>query len=338
MPPPSSKKGSAGPKPSARDRRSASRHSTPVSALTDTTAPPTPLQSTPSTVQAPVSGSAVPKETPYTHTPTATLLSTSSSDQITLESLIDRCNANGKNELPSARALHELESNIRESLVRTFVKRGETANASMRQLVQRRKERERAEREVEAARAEEAEAGRVKREKEERKKAASGTSKKRAHEEMEGGDREGSVEEGEEERKKRDAPSVGAHGLARQDGVGVHQGEFCSPCLCWSGLLLAPWRLRQWVRTIFPRSRECYLPLQCFPTYFASLLHSGTTSVGQEGVTPPAALASVLCQNLESPILPLPLSFASPNIRTIHVEIATPLYRYGGPTPIAIRE
>lgn len=239
MPPSSSKRGSAGPKATARERRSISRHSTPVSALTDTTAPPTPLQGTPSTAQAPVPASTIPKETPYTHTPTAAILNTSSTDQVTLESLIDRCNANGKNELPSARALHELESNIRESLLKTFVKRGETANASMRQLVQRRKERERAEREVEAARAEEVEAGRLKREKEERKKSGSGTGKKRAHEEMEGVEQEGSGDD-EDKENKRDAPTVGAHGLARQDGVGVHEGKFSNFYLFAGGLFLFP--------------------------------------------------------------------------------------------------
>lgn len=89
----------------------------------------------------------------------------------------------------------------------------------MRQLVQKRKERLQIEQEREMAAAD---AARVKEEESERrrvKKEKEKNGKKRSAEEMEG------VEEESGERGDS-LPSVGAHGVARQDGVGVGEGEF----------------------------------------------------------------------------------------------------------------
>lgn len=108
-----------------------------------------------------------------------------------------------------------LHDTIRDTVNRFMSKRGEVCDRSMRQLVQRRKERLQEEREQEAAR--DAERARVKREEERSAKDKKTTSKKRHADEMD-------VDADEKERKEA-LPNVGAHGLARQDGVGVHQGE-----------------------------------------------------------------------------------------------------------------
>ncbi|KXT08388.1 hypothetical protein AC579_7306 [Pseudocercospora musae] len=216
--PPAAKKGSQG--KSAKnntDRPSLSRHSTPVSALTDAS-PPTPLTATPSTTAAP--STAMPKETPYLRTSTAALIS----QELSIEAQIEKSSASSSKpgDPPSARELHKLHDTIRDTVNRFMSKRGEVCDRSMRQLVQRRKERMQEEREQEAARAA-AESARVKREQEVGKKGKGTPHKKRSHDEMELDD--------EKERKiKADAlPSVGAHGLARQDGVGVHQGADAPP-------------------------------------------------------------------------------------------------------------
>lgn len=105
----------------------------------------------------------------------------------------------------------------------------------MRQLAQKRKERLQMERELEEAA--ELEKARVK--KEEGKKSKK-VGRKRSFEEMQvDGEKEVNaqlkkVEEekinAEKEMKERreSLPSVGAHGVARQDGVGVHEGMYSS--------------------------------------------------------------------------------------------------------------
>lgn len=74
------------------------------------------------------------------------------------------------------------------------------------------------EREQEAERVEK-ERAKIKREQDEKRVEKKTPSKKRNHDDMD-------IDEEEAERKeKREAlPDVGAHGVARQDGVGVHQG------------------------------------------------------------------------------------------------------------------
>lgn len=99
-----------------------------------------------------------------------------------------------------------------------MTKRGEVCDRSMRQLVQRRKERAQVEREQEAARAE-AERAKIKREEDDKRKEKKTASKKRNHDEMD------VDEDAETKTKKESLPDVGAHGLARQDGVGVNQGK-----------------------------------------------------------------------------------------------------------------
>nr|POE59268.1 hypothetical protein CFP56_24537 [Quercus suber] len=209
MPPTSTKKGakSAG----AREQRSSSRHSTPVSALTDTTAPPTPVMATPT------STANMPRETAYLHTSTAALISQDPS----IETMIDGKSGSKPGDPPSSRDLHALHDKIRDTVNKFMSKRSETCDRSLRLLMQKRKERIQAEQEEEIARQQD-EAARVKREDEdvERKKVKK-PSKKRSHDEMD-------VDEDEEKmkKKKESLPSVGAHGPARQDGVGLHEGEY----------------------------------------------------------------------------------------------------------------
>jgi hypothetical protein len=157
------------------------------------------------------------RETAYLQTSTAALISTEPS----IEALIEKSNASvaKSGDPPGARELHVLHDKIRDTVNRFMFKRGEVCDRSMRQLVQKRKERAVAEQEYEAARAEE-ERVKVKREEDERRKEKKNPGKKRSHDEME------LDEESQERKEQRESlPSVGAHGLARQDGVGVNQGE-----------------------------------------------------------------------------------------------------------------
>ncbi|KAK5111607.1 hypothetical protein LTR85_011836 [Meristemomyces frigidus] len=216
MPPTASKKG-AGPKA----RRSSSRHSTPVSALTERSesAPPTPPTATHTATSAPPPPStAVSKETAYLRTFTSAITSADPS----IETLISGTSSKNS-EPPTAKELHSLHDKIKDTVNRFMGKRGEVCDRSMRQLVQRRKERMQIEREAEVERqARELEAKKRELERAEREKVKreKGLGRKRSREEMEV-DGEGS----EERRLRRESlPSVGAHGLARQDGVGVHEG------------------------------------------------------------------------------------------------------------------
>lgn len=211
MPQNNNKKGSQAKPVVKHERHSTSRHSTPVSAPPDTSSP-RPRTATPTSTNAAAN---VPTHTPYLHTTTAALLSS----ELSIEALIEKACANVSKagDPPGSRELHVLQSKIQDGISRIMGKRGEVSDRAMRQQVQRRKERALADREHEAARAEE-ERVRIKREEDERrreKKAAA--AKKRSHEEMEGDDAE--------KDKKENLPSVGAHGLARQDGVGVHEGK-----------------------------------------------------------------------------------------------------------------
>lgn len=154
------------------------------------------------------------RETAYLQTSTAALISTEAS----IEMLIEKSNASvaKAGDPPGARELHVLHDKIRDTVLRFMVKRSEACDRSMRQLVQKRKERAMAEQEWEASRAEE-ERVKVKREEDERRKEKKNLAKKRSHDEME-------VDEESEDRKEQreSLPSVGAHGVARQDGVGVN--------------------------------------------------------------------------------------------------------------------
>jgi transcriptional adapter 3 len=99
---------------------------------------------------------------------------------------------------PSATTLRLVTENIRTQLLDTIKPRGEVCERLMRELSQKRKER------IERTRLREME----ERAAEERKKNLTVTPKKRARE--------------DETRPL----AVGAHGVARQDGVDVHTGTF----------------------------------------------------------------------------------------------------------------
>lgn len=193
-----------------RERRSSSRHSTPLSTL-GSPAPPTPQQATPASVQ---QAPSLPKETAYIHTMTSALVSSDPS----IETLIEKSNgATTKGDPPSAKELQALHDKIKDSIASFVGKRSTVCDRSMRQLAQKRNAQFRAqqEREMEQARIKQEE------EESERKKGRK-LGKKRSRDEMEMDGEEGETRE----ERKEVLPSVGAHGLARQDGVGVHEGEF----------------------------------------------------------------------------------------------------------------
>lgn len=82
----------------------------------------------------------------------------------------------------------------------------------MRVVVQKRKESSQAEREREAA--EQHAADRIKKERDDGGGKSKKAGQKRSHAEAEGA-----------EEKRQSVPSVGEHMVARQDGVGVHEGK-----------------------------------------------------------------------------------------------------------------
>ncbi|KAH9826333.1 Chromatin-remodeling complexes subunit ngg1 [Teratosphaeria destructans] len=213
MAPPSSKKGSTS-KNVVRDRRSNSRHSTPVSTLTESPAPPTPLAATPTT-SVPAPAPTFPKETAYLKAPTAAL--TTAADDV---SRLIAHTSSRNHDPPTAKELHALHDKIKDTLTKPMARRGEVCDRAMRQLVQRRKERLQVEREQEAERQARDHAAKQERDDGERKKTKKdkAVSRKRSHDEMDLDDDKA------RERKRESLPDVGAHGLARQDGVGVHEG------------------------------------------------------------------------------------------------------------------
>lgn len=158
----------------------------------------------------------MPKETAYVHAQVAALVS----DQPSIESLISASSSNGNGASPpSSKELNGVYDSIKNAHVKIMNKRGEVCDRSIRQLAQKRKERIALEREQEAARAEEE----AKRAKAERKKVGMG--KKRSADEMEGLERTKKEELEEAEEEKGGMPDVGVRGVARQDGVGVGEGE-----------------------------------------------------------------------------------------------------------------
>lgn len=218
---PASRKGGSASKAS-RERRSASRHSSPVSALTDTT------PSTPLTGNSATTAPTLPRDTPYLHAPTAVLISPSESS---LETLIDKAGAavpaTKAGDPPTSKELHTLHDRIQDSLLKSIAKRGEACERYLRSVVQKRKERAQADREREAA--EHAAVAAAKAAKAERNAEADGAKKqkkagrKRSRDEMMD---EHGPDKAEERREREGVPSaVGAHGVARQDGVRVHDGK-----------------------------------------------------------------------------------------------------------------
>jgi transcriptional adapter 3 len=179
-----------------------------MSALTDTT-PGTPLAATPSNTSQ--SAPAIPRETPYLHTPTAYLIS----NDLDLDTLIERSHPPSlkPHDPPTARELHALHDKIRDKVLKSLEKRGETCERNLRQVVQKRKESAQQEREREAAEQQVA-ADRIKKERDDGSGKCKKTGQKRSHAEVDGN-----------EERKASVPSVGEHMLARQDGVGVHEGK-----------------------------------------------------------------------------------------------------------------
>lgn len=179
-----------------------------MSALTDTT-PGTPLAATPSNTSQ--SAPALPRETPYLHTPTAYIIS----PDLDLDTLIEKSHPPSlkPHDPPTARELHALHDKIRDKLLKSLEKRGETCERNLRAVVQKRKESAQLEREREAAEQQLA-ADRIKKERDGGSGKTKKTGQKRSHAEAEGSDD-----------RKSSVPSVGEHMLARQDGVGVHEGK-----------------------------------------------------------------------------------------------------------------
>ncbi|KAF2139968.1 uncharacterized protein K452DRAFT_299937 [Aplosporella prunicola CBS 121167] len=143
----------------------------------------------------PISGNSVavtiePTTSPsYLHTALSQLANTSS---IFIEDIFS--NGSNPNNIPSAEALHAMQEDIKNRFIPAQTQRGETSERFMRHLMKRRKERMEQERDKE----------RADREAEERKHKLKKVSKKREPDE--------------------DRPlAVGAHGVARQDGVDVHK-------------------------------------------------------------------------------------------------------------------
>lgn len=194
-----------------------------MSALTDT-APGTPLATTPSNTSQPTPS--LPKETPYLHTPTASLIA----NDLDLNTLIEKSHPPSlkPHDPPTARELHTLHDRIRDHVLRSLEKRGETCERNLRAVVQKRKESAQAERDREAA--EQAASTRIKKERDDGSGKTKKTGQKRSHAESEGGD----------DKKRESVPSVGEHMLARQDGVGVHEGELPVFIMCCKLNSLAP--------------------------------------------------------------------------------------------------
>ena len=136
-------------------------------------------------------------ESAYLNTPLSSLLVP---QNISIEALIDRNSSNGSTP-PSASSLNSLHEGIVSQILGHVTARGQVCDRSMRELAKKRKERLEAERE------------RDERERIEEER------KKREVKKLIGKKRE--REDAEDETRP---PTVGAHGLARQDGVDVHQG------------------------------------------------------------------------------------------------------------------
>jgi len=156
----------------------------------------TPLSSGPetSTLPTPPVG-----DSDYLHTPLSALIVPSHKS---IEGLIDKYSASNGNP-PSATSLNSLHDGIVSQVLAHVTARGQACDKAMRELARKRKERIEAERERD-----ERERMDEERRKRDNKKLIG---KKR--------DREEAAED------ETRPPAVGAHGLARQDGVDVHMGQ-----------------------------------------------------------------------------------------------------------------
>jgi len=119
----------------------------------------------------------------------------------TLEEILDR--GSSSSTIPTAGALSAMKESILKEFVAPRKASGETSERLMREMVRKRKDREQQERERE----------RVDREAEERRQKVKSSSKKRG-------------------RSEERPPAVGAHGVARQDGVDLHKGAYHVTYIC----------------------------------------------------------------------------------------------------------
>lgn len=141
-------------------------------------------------VQIPITG-----DTSYLHTSLPSLLV---HQDATIENLLDKHSSGGNNP-PSAASLNAVHEGIQSRILAHIKTRHAVCDRAMRELSKMRKERIELERERD-------EQARIEEEKRKKDKKLNGK-KKRTHDEMEDETR---------------PPAVGAHGLARQDGVDVH--------------------------------------------------------------------------------------------------------------------
>ena len=148
-------------------------------------------------------------ESAYLHTPLSSLLVP---PDVSIEGLIEKNSSHGPNP-PSAANLDSLHNGIVTQVLSHVNARGQTCDKAMRELARKRKERIEAEREL-------AERDRLEEERK-RRELKKTIPKKREREETE-----------DEARP----PTVGAHGLARQDGIDVHTGGL---------VLVAEWNINR---------------------------------------------------------------------------------------------
>lgn len=154
----------------------------------------TPLSSGPESSPAPPQ---LTGESPYLRTNLSSLLVPHNSS---IENLIDRYSSGG-NQPPSASSLNAIHDGVQNQVLVHVTNRGTACDRAMRELARKRKERIEAERHRDE---------RERLDEERRKREKKMNSKKRDREEMEDETR---------------PPAVGAHGLARQDGVDVHMED-----------------------------------------------------------------------------------------------------------------
>ena len=202
----------------SRDSRSLSRATSPLSVATAAAAAAVAVA--PSSTSVPLalaSASTSPTDSSYLHTPLASLLVPS---DITIESLIERHSPNSSNP-PSAASLHALHDDIANRVLSHVRTRGEVCDKGMRELSRKRKDRI----EEDRAREErERDDERRKRDKERQKAAAAkatATATAAAAATAMAKKRENT--DGDLYNQESRPPTVGAHGLARQDGVHTDQ-------------------------------------------------------------------------------------------------------------------
>jgi len=168
----------------SNDHDMRSRNTTPLSSPTEL-----------SPVPVPTFAVAMPEHSPYLNITLSALLV---QQDATIETMFDNQSATG-NTPPTAETLDRIYDQIVSKIVSHTQARGQACDRAMRELARKRKERIERERDRD-------DQERIDEERK-RRDASRVASRKRAHDEMEDETR---------------PPAVGLHGVARQDGVGVH--------------------------------------------------------------------------------------------------------------------